>query len=195
MDPINILVGINLIATFGANAGGAKKGLRTSLTNVKEKPKTYLQNVPPNLAVLILIIIILGVFGVGTLDYNSYVNLWSLRITALIVYIAFSWLQVWSYKSLGDSYSNDIVLLKNHQLVTSGPYRFIRHPLYLAQMLSDLGAAVALLSYIAFPLVVLIEIPILVIRAIYEDKFLANAFRDKFTEYKKKSGLLLPFIG
>lgn len=195
MDPINILVGLNLIATFGANAGGAKRGIKTSLTNVKEKPKTWLQNIPPNLAVLILVIIILSVFGIGTLDYDKYKNLWSIRIAALVAYIVFSWIQVWSYKTLGDNYSNDIVLLKNHQLVTKGPYRFLRHPLYLAQMLSDLGASVALLSYIALPLVILIEIPILIARALYEDKFLAKAFQEKFAEYKQRSGLLLPFIG
>lgn len=195
MDPINILVGLNLIATFGANAGGAKKGIKTSLTNVKEKPKTWLQNFPPNLAVVILIIIILAVFGVGTLDYDKYENLWTIRIAALIIYIVFSWIQVWSYKSLGDNYSNDIVLLKNHQLVTKGPYRFLRHPLYLSQMLSDLGVSIALLSYIALPLVLLIEIPILIARALYEDKFLAKYFHEKFAEYKKRSGLLLPFIG
>lgn len=195
MDPINILVGINLIATFGANAGGAKKGLHSSLTNVKEKPKTYLQNIPPNLAVLILVLIILSIFKVGTLDYEKYSNLWSVRIAGLISYIIFSWIQVWSYRTLGDFYSNDIVLMKNHQLVTKGPYRFIRHPLYLAQMFSDLGASVALLSYITLPLVILIEIPLLIIRALYEDKFLANAFHDKFADYKKRSGLLLPFIG
>lgn len=195
MDPINILVGINLIATFGANAGGAKKGLRSSLTNVKEKPKTYLQNIPPNLAVIILVVIILSIFSIGTLDYDKYVYLWSFRIAGLITYIIFSWIQIWAYKTLGDFYSNEIILMKNHQLITKGPYRFIRHPLYLSQMLSDLGASIALLSYVAFPLVLFIEIPILITRAIYEDKFLANAFREKFNEYKKRSGLLLPFIG
>lgn len=195
MDPINILVGINLLATFGANTGGAKKALRTTLTNVKEKPKTYLQNVPPNLAVFILVLIIISIFGVGTLDYDKYTGLWSVRITAMVLYIIFSWFQIWAYKSLGDFYSNGIVLMKNHQLITKGPYRFIRHPLYLAQMIADLSASVALLSYIAFPVVLLIEIPILITRALYEDKFLANAFREKFAEYKKRSGLLLPFIG
>jgi len=40
MDPINIFVGLNLVATFGANISGAKRGLKEKLTVHKEKPKT-----------------------------------------------------------------------------------------------------------------------------------------------------------
>ena len=46
MDPINIFTGLNIIAAFVANLGGAKKGLRSSVVGTKEKPKTYLQSVP-----------------------------------------------------------------------------------------------------------------------------------------------------
>ena len=42
MDPINIIVGLNIIASFGANLTGAKKGLKSTVTPVKERPKTYL---------------------------------------------------------------------------------------------------------------------------------------------------------
>jgi len=72
MDPINILFGINLVATFGANVSGAAKGIRTAITNVKEKPKTFLQKLPPNLSVVILILVIASVFQLGTLDYSKY---------------------------------------------------------------------------------------------------------------------------
>ena len=45
MDPINIIVALNILATFGVNVSSAKKGFRSSITAYKEKPKTYLQNV------------------------------------------------------------------------------------------------------------------------------------------------------
>jgi protein-S-isoprenylcysteine O-methyltransferase Ste14 len=61
-------------------------------------------------------------------------------------------------------------------------------------MLMDLGAAVALLSYMVLPLAV-IEIPLLILRANLEERLLAKYFKDEFIEYKKKSGYLLPFIG
>ncbi len=194
MDPINILFGINLVATFGANVSGAAKGIKTAITNVKEKPKTFLQKLPPNLSVVILILVIASVFQLGTLDYSKYPEFQTIRIAGLIVYIISSWFQIWAYKTMGDNYSNDIVIMKNHKLVTGGPFKIIRHPYYLGQILADLGAVAALLSYTILILII-IEIPLLVMRSLFEDKLLAKHFKEEFILFKKKTGLLLPFIG
>lgn len=195
MDPINILLGLNLIATLGANMGGAKKGFRSAITVVKERPKTFLQNIPPNVSLIVLIFTIVSIFQIGTLSYGKYTSLYSLRLFGLFFNIAFSWFQVWSYKSLGESYSQDILIHKNHQLVTGGPFKFIRHPQYLGQILTDLGASLALLSYIVFPMVLFLEIPLIIMRAREEDRLLAKHFKEKFDNYRKKTGFLLPFIG
>jgi protein-S-isoprenylcysteine O-methyltransferase len=95
---------------------------------------------------------------------------------------------------MGDNYSNEIVVMKTHKLVTKGPFKFIRHPYYLGQIIADLGAAVALLSYTVFPFVI-IEIPLLVMRSVFEDKLMLKHFKEEFFAYKKKSGLLIPFLG
>jgi protein-S-isoprenylcysteine O-methyltransferase Ste14 len=194
MDPINIIVGINLIATFGANFSGASKGIKTALVNVKERPKTYLQKLPLNLSVVILILVIISVFQIGTLDYTKFQDLFNFRIIGLAVYIVFSWFQVWVYKVMGENFSNEIVVMKSHRLVTNGPFKIMRHPYYLGQIFSDLGVAVSLLSYTVFPLVI-IEIPLLVLRSFREEKLLAKHFKDEFDKYKKKSGFMIPFIG
>lgn len=195
MDPINILVAINFLLTFFAQTGGAKKGLRSSLSAVKERPKTFLQKTPPNLLAIVTLLVILSIFQIGTLDYVKFGNLNNLRITGLIIYIVFSWLHIWAYKFMGDSYSHEIAILKNHQLVTRGPFQIIRHPQYVGQILSDLGVSIALLSFIIFPLVILGEIPLLVMRARMEEKLLAKNFGESFDNYRKKSGFFIPFIG
>jgi protein-S-isoprenylcysteine O-methyltransferase Ste14 len=192
MDPINILVGLNVIATFGAHYSGAKKGFRSAVGAAKEKPKSFLQTVPVYLSTLSLVAIILGVFKIGTLEYIPAYEM--IRIIGLIVFIVFSWIQVFSIKTLGENYSQEIVILKNHKLVTNGIFRIIRHPQYLSQVLMDLGAAVALLSYVVFPLAI-IEIPFLIMRASLEEKMLEKYFKDDFKSYKKKSGFFIPFIG
>ena len=191
MDPINIIAGLNLIATFGANLTGAKKSLKTTVGASKEKPKTYLQKFPLLLATLTLIGLILGIFQIGTFTYTG--NNITLRLAGLIVYIIFSWLQIWSYRTLGESYSQEIVILKNHKLVTSGPFKLIRHPQYLSQILMDIGAGIATLSYIVIPLAI-IQIPFVIMRANLEEKLLSKHIKE-FSEYKSKSGFMIPFIG
>jgi protein-S-isoprenylcysteine O-methyltransferase Ste14 len=192
MDPINILIAINIIATFGANFSGAKKGLKTSITKVREKPKTYLQTIPTAIATLTLVLLIVSLFEVGTITYSE--GNFNIRLIAFVLYVIFSWIQIWSYRSLGDSYSQDIVILNNHKLINSGVYKYIRHPQYLSQMIVDITAAIAVMSYLLAPLAI-IEIYFLFKRALMEENLLLKHFKDEFVLYKKKSGFMFPFIG
>jgi protein-S-isoprenylcysteine O-methyltransferase Ste14 len=195
MDPINVIVAINLFVSMSANYSGARKGLKTSVTKVTERPASFLQKVPPNIAALVLVLTIIAIFKVGTLPAEYETKYMMYRVIGLAVFVIFSWLQVLAYKSLGKNYAQDIVILKEHELCTKGIYRFIRHPQYLSQILSDLGAGVALMSYLVLPLVVLVEIPLFIMRAALEDKILQKYFKESFLLYKKKSGFMIPFIG
>ena len=192
MDPINIIIGINIIATFGANFSGAKKGLKTSVSNYKERPRTWLQTGPAAVATISLLMLILGIFKIGTLDYSAGYD--KIRLYSLIIYLASSWFQISAYKTLGENYAQDIVVLKNHSLVKKGIYKYIRHPHYLAQIIIDLSASVAVFSYLILPLAI-IQIPLLIMRASAEEKLLEKHFGNEFAEYKKKSGFMIPFIG
>jgi protein-S-isoprenylcysteine O-methyltransferase Ste14 len=192
MDPINIIVLLNVIATFGANVTGAKRGLKSTVAEIKEKPKTFLQKFPPVVSTLSLIALIIAAFQIGTLEYVEEYNI--IRYIGLVLYLIFSWLQVWSFKTLGDNYSQDIMIKKKHELVTKGPFKVLRHPQYFCQILVDIGGAMATLSYVLSGFV-LIEIPIYIMRALVEDKLLAKHFGDQFVRYKKKSGFFFPFIG
>jgi protein-S-isoprenylcysteine O-methyltransferase Ste14 len=192
MDSINIIVAINIIAIFAANLTAAKKGVKDSVGVFKNKPKTYLQSLPLTLATVNLFILILSVFQVGTLEYkNEYLII---RIAGLCFYVFFSWLQIWATKILGNNYSQLVVIRKDHSLVTIGPFKYIRHPQYFSQFLMDLGGAVATLSFILTPMAFIL-LPILYMRASLEDKLLENNFGDNFKNYKKKSGMFIPFIG
>ena len=192
MDPINIIIGINILATFGANISGAKQGLKSSITQVKEKPKTYLQHLPTTLATVSLILLIISLFQVGTLPYQE--KNFMLRLTGLALYLIFSWIQIWSFKLLGTNYSQDIVVLQKHQLVTKGIYAVVRHPHYLSQIIVEVAAAVATLSYLVAPLA-LAQIPFLILRAKREEQLLQKHFKQDFEVYKKKTGFFIPFLG
>ena len=195
MDPINLLVAINLFVSMSANFSGAKKGLKTSITKVVERPDTFLQKTPPNIAALILVLTIVSVFKIGTLPVELEQNYQTLRIVGLAIFVVFSWIQVWTYKTLGKNYAQDIVIMKEHNLVTKGVYRLIRHPQYISQVLSDLGAGLALMSYLVVPLVLIVEIPLFIMRAAVEEKMLRKHFGESFVNYKKHSGFMIPFIG
>jgi protein-S-isoprenylcysteine O-methyltransferase Ste14 len=195
MDPINILVGVVLILSMGANFGAAKSGVRQTVTKFEVKPTTWLQKTPPNISALVLILTLLGVFNIGTLPYEDSVMYLSLRLAGISIFAVFSWLQVKATKNLAHNYSQDIAILKGHEIVTSGTHKYIRHPQYLSQVLSDLGAGIALFGFVIIPVVILVELPLFILRAIREEKLLESHFKDKFVTYKKNSGFIIPFIG
>lgn len=195
MEIINILLGMALVVSLGANMQGAKKGLKTSLTKVADKPRTYLQSVPTTVSAIILIFVILGIFGIGSFNAKILQEYLYLRVAGLIMFAFFSWMQVFSYKSLKENYAQEILIHKNHNLVTKGIYRFIRHPQYLGQILSDLGAGIALLNFIVVPAVILIEAPLFILRALKEEELLRKHFDEEYKSYKKRSGFFIPFIG
>lgn len=192
MDPINIVIGLNIIATFGANYSGAKKGFKSKVGAFKDKPKTYLQWLPLTFSTLTLLLLIISVFQLGTIEYTEEYQM--IRYIGLAFYLLFSWMQVWAFKVLGENYSQEILIIKNHQLITKGPFKLIRHPQYLSQILMDLGAAAATLSFILLP-VALIQIPFLFMRAALEDNLLQKHFGEDWKSYKQKTGSFLPFIG
>lgn len=192
MDPINIIIGLNLIATFGANIGAAKKGVKDKVGVFKDKPKTYLQTLPLVLSTITLVVLIVSLFQIGTLDYK--VENQTIRVIGLVFYLIFSWLQIWATKVLGDNFSQDIAIKKEHQLIITGPFKFVRHPQYLSQFFMDLGGAAATLSFVLAPLA-LLQIPFLIMRASLEDKLLEKHFGENFRNYRKNSGMFFPFIG
>lgn len=192
MDPLNIIIGLNIIATFGANVGAAKKGVRDKVGVFKDKPKTYLQTLPLVFSIITLIILIISLFQVGTLEYTQENQI--IRVIGLVFYIVFSWVQIWATKVLGHNYSQDVAIKKDHKLITNGPFKIVRHPQYLSQFLMDLGGAAATLSFVLAPLA-LLQIPFLFMRASLEDKLLEKHFGETFKDFKKKTGQIIPFIG
>ena len=194
-NAINIIVAINLFVSMSANLAGAKKGIKSKLSNVVDKPKTYLQKVPPNIAALVLILTIAAIFNFGTFSEEIKNEYLEIRIVGVIIFIIFSWLQVKAFKSLGEFYSQEIVIFKKHKLYKNGFYKNIRHPQYLFQLLSDIGVGVALMGYLIIPIVVLIEIPLFILRAKKEDEMFAEYFKEEFVEYKRNSGFIFPFFG
>jgi protein-S-isoprenylcysteine O-methyltransferase Ste14 len=195
MDPINILFGVALVGSLAANYSGSKKGMKTKMTKVEKRPKTYLQKVPLNISALVVLCEIIGVFQIGTLGKYYGEEYYIFRLIGLGLFILFSYLQVKSYKSLGEFYSPEIVIVKEHKLITEGIYKLIRHPQYLSQIIMDIGAGIVLCSYLVLPLAIIIQMPLLLLRASYEEKLLAGKFNNEFTTYKEKSGFILPFIG
>jgi protein-S-isoprenylcysteine O-methyltransferase Ste14 len=79
-------------------------------------------------------------------------------------------------------------------LITSGPYRFVRHPIYLGLALLALGQAVAFGSWPALFIALLGIFPTLAWRAHLEEKLLSRTFGETYELYRQRTKMIVPYL-
>jgi protein-S-isoprenylcysteine O-methyltransferase Ste14 len=80
------------------------------------------------------------------------------------------------------------------RLVTEGPYRWVRHPLYLAMFVATLGLALAFRSLCALLIALVVFMPTALWRAVLEDQALARRFGQAWEDYAARTHAILPFV-
>jgi protein-S-isoprenylcysteine O-methyltransferase Ste14 len=80
------------------------------------------------------------------------------------------------------------------QLITSGPYRFVRHPLYLGMFVATTGLAIAFWSLWGLLIVLAIFVPAGLWRARLEEQALARRFGRQWQEYVRSTHFMVPLI-
>ena len=100
---------------------------------------------------------------------------------------------LWSGAELGPAWSFVPMADQDTGLVTSGPYRHIRHPIYLGLSLLAMGEAVTFSSWPAVAVVILAIVPTFAWRARVEERLLADTFGERYAHYRKRTKMLIPY--
>jgi protein-S-isoprenylcysteine O-methyltransferase Ste14 len=98
---------------------------------------------------------------------------------------------IWARWHLGANWSGVVTLKEGHELIRSGPYRSIRHPIYTGILLALLGTAVAV-GEVRGLLAVAIAWLSFYTKARREESFLTQEFGDRFAEHRRHTGMFLP---
>jgi len=96
-----------------------------------------------------------------------------------------------SRAELGPAWS--FVPRADHGLVTTGPYRLVRHPIYLGFALLALGEALAFGSWPALLIVLFAVVPTFAWRAGAEEKLLSRALGTCYAVYRQQTGMIIPY--
>jgi protein-S-isoprenylcysteine O-methyltransferase Ste14 len=98
---------------------------------------------------------------------------------------------LWARWHLGSNWSGVVTLKEDHELIRSGPYRFIRHPIYTGILIGLLGTFLEdgeMRSLVALAMVWLS----FYIKARREESFLSQEFGHGFIEHQRQTGMFLP---
>jgi protein-S-isoprenylcysteine O-methyltransferase Ste14 len=99
----------------------------------------------------------------------------------------------WSGIALGRLYSQDVTLQEDHRLVTTGPYRWVRHPRYAGGILIGFGLSLTFGSWYGIIGTVLF-IGVIMLRIQDEERLMEDAFGPEWEAYRARTPRLIPFM-
>jgi len=100
---------------------------------------------------------------------------------------------VWARLHLGTNWSGIVTVKRGHELVTSGPYAIVRHPIYTGLVVAFVGSATAL-GEARGVLAVALVVASLWRKLRLEERWMAEQFGDDYERYRGRVRALVPFV-
>jgi protein-S-isoprenylcysteine O-methyltransferase Ste14 len=97
----------------------------------------------------------------------------------------------WARVTLGRSWGMPMTLHEKPELVTAGPYRYVRHPIYTGMSAMVIGSTLVFLPAVAWCVGMLVY---MIVSALREERDMAQRFPEAYPEYKRHSKMLVPFV-
>ena len=130
-------------------------------------------------------------FNLGPLDRRIVPDSAFLGISGVALSAVGVGFAIWARKHLGENWSATVTLKKDHELIRTGPYRRVRHPIYSGMLLAMIGV-VLVLGEIRGLLGFFIAAGSFYFKARKEERFLSAEFGPAFTEHTRSTGMFLP---
>jgi protein-S-isoprenylcysteine O-methyltransferase Ste14 len=141
---------------------------------------------------VVLVLVVVALNRVGGLGKHTATRDRALGLVGLVVVVLGLALAVWARLYLGRNWGMPMTQKADPELVTTGPYRTIRHPIYTGIILAMVGTAIAISVYALILVVVLGGY--FVYSARMEERFLADEFPNSYPQYRHSTKMLIPFV-
>jgi protein-S-isoprenylcysteine O-methyltransferase len=138
-------------------------------------------------AAAVVLVVGLDVVGVGRIPVG-------VRWAGVAVAAAGLGLRGWGMRVLGRFYSRTLRVVGDQQVVTSGPYRLIRHPGYAGSLLVWTGYCLGVGNWIALLVVGVLMLAAYGWRIRAEERMLAAALGEQYRHYQRRTARLVPFL-
>ena len=139
------------------------------------------------IAVLVIVLVRFGAFR----NHDLNTDRWRTGV-GLVLFAAGLAFAIWARLHIGPNWGSPMSQKDDPELVTSGPYRHVRHPIYAGILFAAIGTAVAL-SW-AWLIAVALAAVYFIYSAVVEERNLTRQFPDAYPAYKRSSKMLVPFI-
>lgn len=135
-----------------------------------------------------LVIVLLRGARAGSLEVHGLI----VQCVGVVLFLTGLGLAVWARVHLGRNWGMPMTRKDEPELVTSGPYRRVRHPIYSGLLLAMLGSALGTSLYWLIALAVVGGYFLFSARV--EERILEGAFPDAYGRYRAHTKMLIPFV-
>jgi protein-S-isoprenylcysteine O-methyltransferase Ste14 len=127
-----------------------------------------------------------GVLNQRFIPHSVALDWTGVAVAALGIAITF-----WARVHIGRNWSARVVIKEQHELIRSGPYRFVRHPIYTGLLIAIVGTALVIGEWRAVLAMVFAVIGFTA-KAKREEAILVGEFGEDYARYRGETGMLLP---
>ena len=120
------------------------------------------------------------------------VGFWPFWLGAVVL-IAGLLFAVWAREHLGRNWSRSVTIKQDHELITTGPYAMVRHPIYTGILTGFLGTAIAL-SQVRGLIVLALIFFVFWIKLRIEEQWMRSQFGDTYESYVHQTSALVPYL-
>ncbi len=128
-----------------------------------------------------------------SVEYPGMVHYW-LTVVSVFIGPVSAFISIYAVFTLGKQWSFGARIITNHQLIVKGPYRFVRHPIYLAFFGLFISTGFLITNLMALLIAIIFFSYGTILRIHAEEELLIGQFRDRYLEYCEKVRAIIPFI-
>jgi protein-S-isoprenylcysteine O-methyltransferase Ste14 len=173
---IVVAIWLALWAYWTLSASRSKQGIRSW------------RGMPLRILLGVAVVLLFAVVHSGDLAVHGTV----LPVIGIVILVCGSGFAIWARVHIGRNWSMPMAIKEDPELVTSGPYRFVRHPIYTGLLTALIGTALAINLLI---LVAAVALGVFfVYSATVEERNLSALFPSAYSTYRMRTKMLIPFV-
>ena len=135
-------------------------------------------------------------YPIAFVNVWSFPGSWQLPLFALGVLLMFlgSMLRRYCWRTLGEYFTGDVSVKPDQPIISTGPYRLVRHPSYTAGMMMYIGIGFALGSWFSLALLTITTVATYSYRVLVEERVLLDALGEPYDAFLKGRKRFIPYI-
>lgn len=167
---------------------------RNKANSISNDNKTTLEKTLLFLVFLGMMILPLLYILTPLFSFADYTLPFFAQITGIVLIVPILWLFRRSHKDLGLNWSVTLEIREGHNVVDTGVYKYIRHPMYSAIWLWGIAQALLLQNYIASFSGLICFGMLYLLRVQKEEEMMLKEFGEEYRAYQKRTKRIIPFV-